>query len=122
MIKINKILQRKAGIAGIPADVFMTALIIGLLSWGVVCGIFGADLMVLLVVIIILDGTWIFLTVKGVWRFIGTFHRPPIYTRGNISYTPVLSRLRASNVTKRKTKTSKSSSKKRRKTQTGYSL
>jgi hypothetical protein len=89
-IRVNRILTRKPGIAGIPADVFMVTIGIDLLLYLFLVQIFHLDLQLFSLITIVIDGTWIILTLRGVWRFMGLVFKPPRYVRGNIHYQPQL--------------------------------
>jgi hypothetical protein len=85
-VKVNKILSRKASIAGIPGDVFVVAMSLDLFLYFILCQIFLLDLMTFGLICFVVDGTWILLTLRGVWRFVGLAFRPPIYFRANLPY------------------------------------
>jgi hypothetical protein len=85
-VKVNKILSRKASIAGIPADVFGFVIAIDLVLYLFLCQMFGVSLVHFGVVCIVIDGTWVVLTLRGVWRFVGLAFRPPRYFRANLRY------------------------------------
>jgi hypothetical protein len=89
-IRVNRILTRKPGIAGIPADVFIVTIGIDLLLYLFLVQIFHMDLQLFSLIVIVIDGTWIILTLRGVWRFMGLVFKPPRYVRGNIPYQPQL--------------------------------
>ena len=89
-IVVNRILTRKVGIAGIPADVFIVVIGIDLLIYLFLVQVFKLNLYIFSFVIIVIDGTWIMLTLRGVWRFVGLIFQPPRYIRANIDYQPML--------------------------------
>ncbi len=85
-IRVNRILSRKPGIAGIPADVFIIALDLNLLLYLFLVQIFHLGWQPFTAAVVIVDGTWIALTLKGVWRFVGLWFKPPRYIRANLPY------------------------------------
>jgi hypothetical protein len=89
-IKNNRILGRKPGIAGIPADVFIIAITMDLVIYLFTIQILQMGWQVFALTCIIVDGTWVILTLRGVWRFVGLFFKPPRYFRANIPYRPQL--------------------------------
>jgi hypothetical protein len=89
-IVVNRILTRKVGIAGIPADVFIFTLAVDLLLYLFLVQILNLQWQVFVLFAIVIDGTWIILTLRGVWRFVGLIFKPPRYIRANISYRPML--------------------------------
>jgi hypothetical protein len=89
-IVVNRILSRKAGIAGIPADVFIIALGLDLLLYLFIVQIFHGNWQIFALAVVVVDGTWIALTLRGVWRFVGLWFKPPRYVRANIPYQPQL--------------------------------
>ena len=89
-IIVNRILSRKAGLAGIPADIFIITLGIDLLLYLFLVQIFHLDWQLFALAVVVVDGTWIALTLKGVWRFVGLWLKPPRYIRANIPYQPQL--------------------------------
>jgi hypothetical protein len=92
-IRVNRILSKKQNIAGIPADVFIPAF-----AFDIIFGVFGCLLFALppiqvAVFCITLNIVWAILVAKGVWRFLGSFYKPPRYYRSNIRYQPFLQTL-----------------------------
>jgi hypothetical protein len=92
-IKIHSILQSKAGILGIPKDIFGYLVLIGILDFAVVCGVFRGDGFTFAISFAVVASSWLVLTYRGVWRFLGAFIKPPVYIRRNIKYQSFLSRL-----------------------------
>jgi type IV secretory pathway VirB3-like protein len=88
-IKVNRILTRKPGIAGVPADVFIFVMVIDLVLYLLLIQLLNLNLQVAITIILVIDGTWITLTLRGVWRFVGLFFKPPRYIRANIPYRPI---------------------------------
>jgi hypothetical protein len=89
-IKVNRILTKKPGIAGIPADIFSIAIGLDLILYLFLVQVFHLGWQVFIFAVIVVDGTWIILTLRGVWRFVGLAFKPPRYIRANIPYTPQL--------------------------------
>jgi hypothetical protein len=85
-IRVNRILSHKPGIAGIPADVFIIALGLDLLLYLFLVQIFNLGWQVFALAVVVVDGTWIALTLKGVWQFVGLWFKPPRYIRANLPY------------------------------------
>lgn len=85
-IVVNRILTRKVGIAGIPADVFIFTLAADLLLYLFLVQILNLQWQVFMLFAIVIDGTWIMLTLRGVWRFVGLIFQPPRYIRANVPY------------------------------------
>ena len=89
-IEVNRMLARKPRIAGISADVFAVALVMDVILFFIRSMFeFGWDVFVFAVIVV--DMTWLILTIRGVYRFVGKFIKPPAYYRANIPYVPVLS-------------------------------
>ncbi len=88
-IKVNRILTKKPGIAGIPADVFIFLMVFNLLLYLFLIQLLNLNLQVAITIALVIDGTWVMLTLRGVWRFVGLFFKPPRYVRGNIPYQPI---------------------------------
>lgn len=89
-IKVNRILSRKRNIAGIPADVMIPVLLLDILVMIFGCVTFGFPWIPTAVVCLTINVAWAILVARGVWRFLGTFHRPYRYYRANIRYNPLL--------------------------------
>lgn len=85
-IRVNRILSRKPGIAGIPADVFIIALGLDLLLYLFLVQVFHLGWQPFALAVVVVDGTWIMLTLRGVWRFVGLVFKPPRYIRANLPY------------------------------------
>jgi hypothetical protein len=90
-IRVNRILSKKPGIAGIPADVFITALALDLILYLVLVQMFKLGWEPFLLAIVVVDGTWAVLTIRGVWRFVGLIFKPERYVRANLPYISQLS-------------------------------
>jgi hypothetical protein len=89
-IKVNRILTRKPGIAGIPADVFIFLMAFNLVLYLFLIQMLNLNLQIVITIALVINGTWITLTLRGVWRFVGLFLKPPRYIRANIPYRPIL--------------------------------
>jgi hypothetical protein len=89
-IQVNRMLARKPGIAGISADVFAVAIVMDVVLF-FLRSMFELGWDVFVFAVIVVDMTWFILTIRGVYRFVGKFIKPPVYYRANIPYVPVLS-------------------------------
>jgi hypothetical protein len=90
-IRVNRILSRKAGIAGIPADVFIIAVGLDLILYLFMIQIFNLSWEPFVLAVVVVDGTWAILTIRGVWRFVGLIFKPQRYVRANLPYISPLS-------------------------------
>jgi hypothetical protein len=92
-IRVNRVLSKKANIAGIPADVFLPCVALDFIAGIVLCVYLQFPFINVALCCLALNITWAILCAKGAWQFLGTFYHPPRYYRQNIRYEPFLDRL-----------------------------
>ena len=89
-IRVNRILTRKPGIAGIPQDVFISTIFVDLLLYLLLVQMLHLSWDLVALITLVIDGTWILLTLRGVWRLVGLAIKPTSYVRSNAKYNPRL--------------------------------